>query len=156
MCNMFRVRFKTSSCGDQDVIHIDDNVSHGNFFSEYGVHHHLKYGRRVGEFKCHCRWGLDANSTKSKVTWPWCIEKLWSWYNTWLWSHDLLYLHRHCTHDYLNNKWIRDSVPRSRDLYTYLSIKAMYASANASAKGQYGDRLPLAGSDISSHLIAKS
>ena len=49
---------------------------------------------------CHRRWGLDANFTKSKVIWPWSVGKLWSQYNTWLRSCDLVSLRRHCAHDY--------------------------------------------------------
>jgi hypothetical protein len=34
---------KISSCCNEDVVYVDDDVSRGNFFYENGVHHCLEY-----------------------------------------------------------------------------------------------------------------
>jgi hypothetical protein len=47
------VGLEVSSCSNKNVIHIDDNISESNFFSENGVHHYLEGGRGIGEAKKH-------------------------------------------------------------------------------------------------------
>ena len=48
--------FEVSSCGNKNVIHIDNDVSGSNLFPENGVHHCLKGGRGISEAKEHDQW----------------------------------------------------------------------------------------------------
>jgi hypothetical protein len=51
MSNFVTIIGKTSSSGYENIIHINDDISKGNFFSKYSIYYCLEYGLKVGKFK---------------------------------------------------------------------------------------------------------
>jgi hypothetical protein len=51
LSNLVIVLVETSGCSNEDVIHVNNDVSRGNLFSEDGIHHCLECGWWIGESK---------------------------------------------------------------------------------------------------------
>src|SRR6267154_3607462 len=61
MVDLFTMLIKTSSCSDQDIIHIDYHIACSNLIAECGIHYGLESGWRISESKEH-NSGLKESS----------------------------------------------------------------------------------------------
>src|SRR6267154_3410806 len=61
MVDLFTMLIKTSSCSDQDIIHIDYHIACSDLIVKCGIHHGLESGWRISESKEH-NSGLKESS----------------------------------------------------------------------------------------------